>query len=382
MAEEQGQERTEAATAKRRQEAREQGQVARSRELNTAAMLLAASGGTLVLGPRAIADLIALLGRGLSLRREQLFDPLAVVHGLAEAVGAALLAIAPLLVLLLVVALLAPAALGGINFSAKAIAPQWQRLDPVRGLQRLVSWNGLMELLKALAKFALLGAIAVWVLWHDSGAYLSIGRQALEPALAHAARLIGWAFLWVSLGLILIAAIDVPFQLWNHARNLRMTRQEVRDELKETEGRPEVKGHIRRLQREMAQRRMMAEVPKADVVITNPMHYAVALRYEPASMRAPRVVAKGAGLIAARIRELAAEHEVPRLQAAPLARALYFSTELDDEVPQELYLAVAQVLTWVYQLRSGRPVEVPDIAVPPGFDRPGSGRTQSGDLNS
>jgi flagellar biosynthetic protein FlhB len=323
----------------------------------------------LVLGERLSGAMAALLERGLSLDRAQAFDPAAAIAGLTQSGLAALTAIAPLLALLAAAALLAPLALGGLAFSTKAVAPQWARLDPLRGLKRVFSWQGLVELVKALAKFALLGAIAFWLLRRQAAEYLALGNEALEPALAHAARLIGWSFLWVSLGMILIAALDVPFQLWQHARNLRMTRQEVRDELKETEGRPEVKSQIRRLQRERAQRRMMAEVPKADVVITNPQHYACALRYDAARMRAPRLVAKGAGPIAARIRELATAHRVPQVETPPLARALYFNTELEQEIPQGLYLAVAQVLSYVYHLRQGRAAAPPDPDIPPEYRR-------------
>lgn len=367
MAQEQGQERTEPATPKRRQEAREHGQIARSRELNTMTLLLAASGGVLLLGENLIRGLARVVDQGLNLSRAQLFDPASAVTLLAEAVRGALITLAPLFLLLVVAALLAPLALGGWSFSAKAIGPKWERLDPVKGLARVFSWQGLVELVKALAKFALLGTIAFLLLRQQAGAFLSLSNEPLEQALQHAASLVGWSFLAVSLGMILIAALDVPFQLWNHTRQQRMTRQEVRDELKETEGRPEIKSQIRRLQREIAQRRMMTEVPKADVVITNPTHYAVALKYDPGRMRAPRVVAKGAGLIAARIRELAAEHRVPLLSAPPLARALYASTDLGQEIPQGLYLTVAQVLTYVYQLRQGRAGTPPDFAVPPEY---------------
>jgi flagellar biosynthetic protein FlhB len=210
-------------------------------------------------------------------------------------------------------------------------------------------------------------------LWHKAGEFLVLSELSVEGGLTTAAHLIIWSFLMISLGTILIAAIDVPFQLWQHSRQLRMTRQEVRDEMKESEGRPEVKQQIRRLQRELAQRRMMQEVPKADVIVTNPTHFAVALRYDAGKMRAPRVVAKGADLIARNIRTIGAEHRVPVFEAPPLARALFYGAELDQEIPEGLYLAVAQVLAYVMQLRDPRPGAMPtppgDLPIPPELRR-------------
>jgi flagellar biosynthetic protein FlhB len=231
-----------------------------------------------------------------------------------------------------------------------------------------------MEVAKSLIKFTLVATVAVWWLRSHAAEFLSLGEEPLETALPHAAHLLAWSFLMISLGTILIAAVDVPFQLWHHQKGLRMSKQELKDEVKETEGKPEVKGRIRRMQREMAQRRMMQDVPKADVIVTNPTHYAVALKYDAGRMGAPRVVAKGADVIAAAIRRVAEAHRVPFFEAPPLARAIYFSTEIDEEIPKGLYVAVAQVLAYIFQLREpaadGRtPVPPRNLPIPKEFQR-------------
>lgn len=364
------QERTEQPTPKRLKEAREKGQIARSRELNTMTMMLVSAGALLLLGPHLVAQLSELLSDGLRLERTQIFDDAAMMQVPAEMVGRALELLLPLLLLLVVAAMLAPLALGGWTFSPQSIAPKLERISPLKGIKRVFSSRGLMEMIKALAKFALIASVAVGLLWNLGGDFIGLAQEPLRQGIAHMGELLAWSFLLLSAATILIAAIDVPFQLWYHHKQLRMTRQEVKDELKETEGRPEVKGRIRNLQREIAQRRMMAEVPKADVVITNPTHFAVALRYDQDKMRAPRVVAKGRDLIAQQIRTIALDSGVFILSAPPLARALYHTTELDQEVPSELYLAVAQVLAYVYQLRivrreGGTEPEAPvDLPVP------------------
>jgi flagellar biosynthetic protein FlhB len=368
-----GQERTERATPRKQQESRDKGIVPRSRELNTVALLVAGSAGALMLGGGVIASLGDLMRTSFRFDHARATDAAGLTAALGDGFFAAFNALLPLLGLLIVITLVASVAIGGLHFSPKALSFQWERVSPMKGMARMFSAQALMELVKALAKFLLVGAIAVAWLWHEAPAFLALGELPAETGLAEAAHLIGWAFLVVSLGTILIAAVDVPFQLWSHARQLRMTKQEVRDELKETDGKPEVKAQVRRMQREMAQRRMMQEVPKADVIVTNPTHYAVALRYDAGRMRAPRVVAMGADLVALRIRELGREHRVPLFEAPPLARALYFSAELNQEIPEGLYLAVAQVLAYVFQLREARPGAAPkapgDLPIPPELRR-------------
>ncbi len=350
MAEEQFQERTERATPKRLKEAREKGQVPRSRELNTAAVMIAASASLFVLGPGMADGLARILTGRLQMRRESLLDASALPGQLGASIADGLIAIAPFLAVCVVVALAAPTLLGGWSFSTKAMAFKPEKLNPVAGLKRLFALRSLVELLKALAKFAVVGAATVLVLQRLAGDFLSLSTEAVRPALAHTGWLCAFALLAMSSVLILIAAVDVPFQLWDHAKKLRMTRQEVRDEHKETEGQPEVKSRIRSVQQELARRRMMEQVPEADVIVTNPVHFAVALKYGK-GMRAPRVVAKGADLIANRIRRIGAQHEVPLVEAPPLARALYATTDIGDEIPARLYQAVAQVLAYVYRLR-------------------------------
>lgn len=373
MAEEQGQERTEKATPKRLREAKEKGQVARSRELSSMLMLMLAGAGLLAFGERMMQSSMALMQQGLSPEPELVFDTNGMLQALAELAGQGMWLMLPLLVLLLLAALIGPAAVGGLQFSTQALAFKFEKLDPVKGLARIFSARGLMELAKTLAKFVLVVLVAGVLISSQLGELAGLGNQPLPIALAHSGHLLLWSFLAVSSVMILIAAIDVPFQLWQHAKQLRMTRQELKDENKETEGHPEVKGKVRSMQRQIAMRRMMDAVPKADVVITNPTHYAVALRYDALKMGAPRVVAKGADLIAARIRGIAKEHGVILVEAPPLARALYATTELDQEIPANLYLAVAQVLAYVYQLKtatgSGRePPEMPDdLPVPDEF---------------
>jgi flagellar biosynthesis protein FlhB len=351
MSQDTGQERTEEPTAKRLRESREKGQVPRSKELNSMTLLLAAAGGFLLMGQSMLADLGELFRHGLAFEQARDMDKAAVVEVLTNTVQHSMIIIAPLLLWLAVVVIMTPVGLGGWSFSTKAISFKLEKLNPIKGFGRMFALRGLMELLKVLAKFALVAAISGSVLWSLMGELLGLGDEPIDSALAHVAHLCGWSFLASSCALILIAAIDVPFQLWQHNKQLKMTKQEVKDENKETDGRPEVKGRIRALQQELSRRRMMEQVPKADVVITNPTHFAVALRYDHLGMRAPVVVAKGAELIAAQIRLVADQHDVTIVSAPPLARALFASTELDREIPAGLYVAVATVLAYVYQLR-------------------------------
>ena len=342
---EDGQERTEQATPRRMQEAAEKGQVVRSRELTTLAMLLVAAAALLILGPALIEGLAAQMRAGLALDPKKIMDASQIPTALGQMFVDLLLLLAPFLGLMLVVALLAPLALGGWTFS---LGFKWEHLNLMQGMARLFSGQALMELLKALIKFLVVGSVAVVLLWRGQAELLHLGREPL----------------------LLIAGVDVPFQLITFFRNLRMTKQEVRDEAKDTEGKPEVKGRIRRLQQEFAQRRMMEKVPTADVIVTNPTHYAVALQYQPETMKAPVIVALGVEQMALRIRERAAGRRIPQVEAPLLARALYFNGALDQPVPASLYTAVAQVLAYVYRLRrddqlDGNPIVMDDVPVPP-----------------
>jgi flagellar biosynthetic protein FlhB len=281
---------------------------------------------------------------------------------------------APLLLLLVAAALASPMLLRGWLFSAKAVTPDFNRLNPLSGIKRMLSLNGLVELLKAIAKVSLLGAVAVWLIWSRRETIFSLGMETIPAATQHLGDLIGRGFLLIAGAMIFVVIADVPFQLWNHHKKLKMTKEELRQEARESEGDPQLKARIRQQQREISRRRMMAEIPHADVVVTNPTHYAVALKYSDGEMRAPRVVAKGADRVAARIREIAAENGVPTLEAPPLARALYRHTDLGDEIPAALYAAVAEVLAYVFQLRHYRsaggyaPSMPSDLPVPRDLD--------------
>jgi len=352
MAEDTGQERTEDPTARRKQQSREKGQVATSRELNTMLMMLFAGGGLLMLGPGAAERFAALFRGHLSISRTDIFDVGAMMRLFEQGLLESLYIIFPFFIIMVIAAIAGPLAIGGLNFSAKSMSFKWDKLDPIKGLGRVFAWRGLVELLKALAKFLIIGTVAVVYLSSHANEYIGLGDEPLFQAMGHAGSLLMISFMMIASALILIAAVDVPFQLWDHHRQLKMTMQEVKDENKDTEGNPDVRGRVRRVQREMAQRRMMAEVPNADVIVTNPTHYSVALKYKPTEQPgAPVVVAKGVDIMAMQIRSIAREHDIPVMEAPPLARALHYSTELDQEIPAGLYLAVAQVLAYVFQLK-------------------------------
>lgn len=365
MAENQdGQEKSQDPTGKRLDDARKKGQVPRSRELNTMAITMLGLTSLIVMAPRLTDGLHTLFTDQFSLTRADIFDPNAMIAHLVKAVGDALFMLGPYFVVMVVVAVLSSVALGGFNVSFEAMQPKLSKLDPIKGMKRVFSAKGLMELVKSLAKFVLVASATAALLnaWSDD--LIRLGELDIEQSLGQGMHMVAWSSLLLSSTLILMALIDVPFQLWQNKRDLKMTQQEVRDEMKETEGRPEVKGRIRQMQREMAQRRMMQEVPKADVIVTNPTHYAVALRYDPDKMNAPVVVAKGKDLIAATIREIAESHAIPRVEAPALARAIYFNTELQQQIPAALFLAVAQLLAYVFQLRSYNK-QGGDIPTPP-----------------
>lgn len=351
MAEDSGQEKTEQPTAKRIEDAREKGQVPRSRELTTVMVLIASAIALFFVGGNIVADLGEVMTYAFSFSKQQLFDPMAMVHHFIHCIEIMAFDLGLFLGITVLAALSAPALIGGWNFSGQAMAPKPERMDPIKGMKRILGPQGLIELAKALGKFILIGAISTGILWSIRDQLLTLGQQEVDVAMADLGYLTLWVFLAITASLILIALIDVPFQLWNHNRQLRMTKQEVKDEMKESEGSPEVKGRIRRMQVQMSQQRMMQDIPSADVVITNPTHYAVALKYDQTGSGAPVVVAKGADLISQQIRMVADSNDVPILAAPPLTRALYYSTEIGDEIPSGLYIAVAQVLAFVFQLR-------------------------------
>jgi flagellar biosynthetic protein FlhB len=351
MAEDSDLEKTEQPSQRRLDQAREEGQVARSRELSTFTVLMAGGSGLWLMGSSMSEHLIKMLREGLTLNSDLIFKSELLMPHLHHLSQATLLAFLPYLLLLLGVATFSPLLLNGWLFTFKPLMPNFSKLNPVSGLGRMFSVNSLVELVKALAKSFLVGGIGAWVIWSQRDAVILLVSEPLTMAIPHLGSVMWSCFAAIMGGMLLIVGVDVPFQLWEHNKKLKMTKEEVRQEAKETEGDPQVKGKIRRMQREMARRRMMAEIPTADVVVTNPTHFSVALRYSENGMSAPIVVAKGSHLTAAKIKEIAKENNIPILEAPPLARALYTHTELGQSIPEALYTAVAEVLAYVYQLK-------------------------------
>lgn len=372
---ESGQDKTEDPTDKRKKDAREKGEIARSKELNTVAVTLAGAGGLLVFGGALAETLMELMRINFTLSREVLIDERSMGIFLLASGKMAILATQPVLLVLLLAAIIGPISLGGFLFAGSSLAPKFSRMNPMSGIKRMFSMHALTELLKALAKFFVILLVALVVLSSDRDDLIAIAHEPLDQAIIHSVQVVGWSALWMAAGLLLIAAVDAPLQLWQAHKKLLMTKQEVRDEYKDSEGRPEVKQRIRQTQREMSQRRMMAAIPEADVVITNPTHYAVALKYDPEKGGAPLLLAKGADFIALKIREIAGEHKIQILESAALARSIYYSTELEEEIPAGLYLAVAQVLAYVFQVRQYRagkgkaPDPLKDVPIPPDLRR-------------
>lgn len=374
MAEESDQEKTEAPTPHRIEKAREDGQIPRSRELTSLLMLLAGVSIIWVGGGSFARRLSAMLSAGLHFDHGIINDPSLVVGQISMLIKQALIALLPLLTGLVIVAIAAPMLLGGLLFSGKAVAFKASKLNPLKGLKRLFSAQVAAELLKAVLKSLLVGSVTALFLWHNWPEMLRLVSQPPVAALRNALDLVALCGLLIVLGIIPMVAFDVFWQIFSHIKKLRMSRQDIRDEHKQNEGDPHVKGRIRQQQRAAARRRMMADVPKADVIVTNPTHYAVALRYDEHKMGAPKVLAKGAGLVALRIRELGNERRIPVLEAPPLARALYRHAEIGQQIPGTLYAAVAEVLAWVWQLKRWRmtggliPKKPENLPVPAALD--------------
>ena len=368
MAEESDLEKTESPSPRKIEKAREEGQVPQSRELSAFMVLMAGGGAVWVLGDSFARTLADVVRTGLQFDHQLATDPAVLINKMLQQTADAVIGMAPMLLIIVAAALAGPIVMHGWMFNSKALAPKFSRMNPLSGLKRMVSVDSLSELVKSLAKVALLGLIAGLVMWKGLDALFALGQDSVQDGSRAMGHLLAKSFLLISAGMLLVVLLDVPYQLWRYYTQLKMTREEIRQEVKESEGDPHIKARIRSMQREVARRRMMSEIPTADVVVTNPTHYAVALKYSEGAMRAPRVVAKGADLVAARIREEARNHQVPILEAPPLARALYRHTELEQEIPVALYTAVAEVLAYVYQLkryqtsggeRSQEPVDLP-----------------------
>lgn len=375
MSEDSDAEKTEDASARKLEKAREEGDVPRSRELATFTVLMSGGCGLWFTGSGLVRQLNATMVSGLSMSREQIMDPNAMILRVASDIVQVMLACLPLAGVIMLVALASPLLIGGWMFSTKAFMPNLGKLNPMRGLGNMFSKNALVELFKAIAKTIVVGTVAWMVVMSQKDEVMTLALEPLKSGSAHMIDLMGMAFLFIVGGLGLVAAIDGPYQIWHYHDKLKMTRQEMIQESKESDGNPQIKGRIRQLQREASRRRMMADVPTADVIVTNPTHYAVALKYADGQKGAPRVVAKGTDEVAAKIRELGKEHKVAILEAPALARALHKHTDIGDEIPEALYSAVAEVLAYVYQLRAykkGEADQYPDrparLAVPPELD--------------
>lgn len=370
MAEESDLEKTEEPTGRRIEQAREKGQIPQSRELGTFTVLIVAAMTLWMMSGWFMERTLALTSDAFQPDLMHMREPAMMVPRLAEMFSDAFWVYAPLFGLLIVASILPPFFLNAWVFAPKALVPDVKRINPMSGLARMFSWNSLMELTKAILKATLVGGVAVLLISQQVEEIFGLLAEPLEAGLAHAGRMVLFSFLMLVLTLLIVVAADVPFQLWHYYHKLKMTKDEVKQEMKEMMGDPHVKGRIRSLQMQAARRRMMQSVPQADVIVTNPTHYSVALSYKT-GMAAPKVVAKGAGAVALKIRELAAEHAVPTLEAPPLARALYKHAELDKEIPATLYNAVAEVLAYIYQLAQWRqaggayPVPPRDLPVPP-----------------
>ena len=377
MAEDSDLEKTEQPSGRRLEQAREEGQVPQSRELSTFLVLITGVGGLWLLGDWMSERVLGLVREGFRIERAEAFDSALMLESMSHLFQEALLTLLPLFAVVMLAAVGAPLLMGGFVFAPSLLGLKFERMDPIQGLGRMFSMHGLAELVKSLLKTAIVGGVGMYAVWREREHIFTLMGETIEHAIPDFLHTVLISTVLIVLGLALVALVDVPFQLWQYNKRLRMTKEEVKREAKEQEGDPQVKGRIRSMQREMARRRMMSEVPKADVVVTNPTHFSVALKYDAKKMKAPIVVAKGRGELALKIRELAKEHKVPLLEAPPLARALYKHCELEQAVPGGLYTAVAEVMAYVYQLNhcmanGGLPPAVPArLPVPDGMD-PGS----------
>jgi flagellar biosynthetic protein FlhB len=361
---EQGGERTEQPSARRLEQARERGQIPRSRELTNFATMIGGAVTLATIGATLATRMALIMRTSLAVDPERLRDPSSMLASFGDAILTALPGVLPLFGAVIVLVLLASVALGGWNFSPAALTPDFTRMSPLAGLKRLFGLRGASELGKALLKCLVVGGVCAAIVSRLFADVMALGHMAPLAAIGHGAGLLGKAFVWLCASLAIIAVIDVPLQLFQFTSSLKMTLQELRDEAKESDGRPETKQRIRRMQQQVARRRMMHKVPTADVVIVNPTHFAVALKYDPKNMRAPRVLAKGVDLVAANIRRIAEEHRVPVFESPKLARALYKSADLDQEIPAGLYVAVAQVLSYIFRLRTLNPTLAARVVKP------------------
>lgn len=371
MAEEDsGQEKTEEPTAKKLEKAKEEGQIPRSKDLTTSIVLMASIGALIVYGQGIVINMLQIAKFNFQFDRAAAFDDQLLIAHFSRSIIDGFMSIAPFFLVVLITAFLGPLIISGWNFSGKSITPKFSKMNPLSGLKKMVSLNALVELLKSYAKVFVVTFGAIMVIMMQFNDIRWVLREQVSQGVEHMISLVLWGLLYISFSTLVIAAIDVPFQLYSHNKKMKMTLQEVKDEYKNTEGKPEVKAKIRQMQREMSQRQAVNNVPDADVIITNPDHYAVALKYTPNEMPAPLLLAKGADLVAEKIKEVAIENKIPIVQAPPLARSIYHFTEINEEIPEGLYMAVAQILAYIFQIsqyQKGHAQKPEDL---PGFDIP------------
>lgn len=373
MAENDGQERTEEATARRREQAREKGQVPRSRELASVAVMVVGAVALMWFGDALARSLLFLMRQFFTLSREEIFNLSNLSRVVFDSLNGLIFPLGLILIVLFVTAFLGASGLGGISFSWKAASPKMSKLSPMQGIKRMIGKQSLVELIKSILKVSLVSGVAYFLMYNNIQDIYQLSIETYPINISHALDLLLNFVLLICCSLLIVVALDVPFQIWQHNEQLKMTKQEIKDEYKEMEGKPEVKGRIRMLQREMAQRRMMAEVPSADVIVVNPEHYSVALRYDSKIDKAPVVVAKGTNFMALKIREVAAANDISIVPAPPLARALYYTTELEEQIPDGLFISVAQILAYVFQLkqyqkgrgRRPKPIQDENLPIPP-----------------
>lgn len=376
MANDSAQQKTEDPTPRRLQQAREKGQVPRSKELTMFLLQLIGFGGLAIIMPYVVSEIIQLAKYCFSFGGNEKITNDFLIKTVFESLQQLMIILSPFFLVLFIAAIISPILLGGLILTMEPIGFKFERLDPIKGIQKILSWQGVVELIKSMIKFILLAVVVISLMWASKSQLMTLGFMSIEEGISSGLSIMLWVLLATAGSLILVVLVDVPFQLWSFKNQLKMSLQEIKDELKETEGTPEVRSRVRSMQREIAKRRMMTEIPNADVVITNPTHFAVAIQYKQSESAAPTVVAKGMGVVAGRIKSIAEENNVTLVSLPPLARALYFSTEIGDEVPSGLYVAIAKVLAYVYQLKrfkagqAHRPhISEKDIEIPEALQR-------------